>query len=65
MAKEFFVTGHPEGADLCFITSDYDFNRKQPEADLLRTEKSQTTLTLHTVAAFDLGGCHGVSEEKH
>jgi len=45
MAKEFFVTGHPEGADLCFITSDYDFNRKQPEADLLRTEKSQTTLT--------------------
>ena len=48
MANEFFVTGHPEGADLCFITSDYDFNRKQPEApeaDLLRTEKSQTTLT--------------------
>jgi len=65
MAKEFFVTGHPEGADLRFVTSDYDFNRKRPKADLLRTAKSQTTLTENTVAAFGLGGCHGVREEKH
>ena len=65
MAKEFFLTGHPEGADLCFIASDYDFNRKQPKADLLRTATSQTTLTESTVAAFELGGCHGVREEKH
>ena len=67
MAKEFFVTGHPEGADLCFIASDYDFTLKQQKAGLLRTAKSQTTLTENTVEDFDLGGCgcYGVREEQH
>lgn len=48
-----------------FIASDYDFKRKQPKAGLLRTAKSQTTLTENTVEAIDLGGCHGVRQEKH
>ena len=52
---------------MSFIASDYDFNRKKNLSRLakLRTAKSQTTLTENTVEAIDLGGCHGVRQEKH